>query len=147
MVQQERKSHRTSGMTLIEIIVVITIIGIFAGLAGPGLFRWISGAKEKKTNVTLAGLKSVITQYHSDTTQYPATLQDLVTQPSDPKIRVWRGPYVDNPGKDLSDGWGQDLVYKRNPAGPGAGKRPFELYSWGAEGEGSTKGQISVWDL
>lgn len=149
MIHQERMARRTSGMTLIEIIVVITIIGLFVGLAGPGLFRWIAGAKEKKTQVRLSGLKSVITQFHSDTAQYPSNLLELVNRPADPKASArWRGPYVENEEKDLRDGWEQEIVYKRNPAGPGSSKRPFELYSWGANGEGSPKEEwIDVWNL
>lgn len=140
---------RTSGMTLIEIIIVVTIIGLFAGLAGPGLFKWIRSAKENKTKVRLTGLKSIINQYKEETGQYPSVLLDLVTAPSEPKVASrWRGPYLEDPEKDLQDGWGSEFVYRRNPSGSGSARRPFELYSWGQNGESSPQEEwVDVWSI
>lgn len=144
---QQKSKLRTCGMTLIEIIIVVTIIGLFAGLAGPGLFKWITSAKENKTKVRLTGLKSVITQFKEETGQYPSTLLDLVTRPTDPKVAArWRGPYVEAPEKDFEDGWGNEFVYRKSPAG--TGKRPFELYSWGPNGDSSPQEEwVDVWSI
>jgi type II secretion system protein G len=133
-------------MSLIEIMIVILIIGLFTGIGLPRLYKALSGAKIKKTKVLLPSLKATIVEYHSDNQQYPSRLQDLVVRPSDAKPGRWH-QYIENED-GLKDGWGNDFVYKRNPAGPGAGKRPFELYSWGENGEGSPQEEwINVWDI
>lgn len=139
-----RRLGRTSGMSLIEIMVVIMIIGLFVGVGVPRIFRALSGAKVKKTRVLLPSLKATIVEYHSDTGQYPARLEDLYIRPSDPKISSRWHQYVE--GEDgIKDGWGNQFVYKRSPAGS---KHPFELYSWGGETEGSPKEEwLDVWNL
>lgn len=147
--EQYNKQMRTSGMTIIEIMIVVTIIGLFVGLAIPGLQGYLKRAKITKTKVRLVGLKSVVEQYKEEIGQYPTTLLDLVTRPSDPKAASrWRSSYIEDPEKDLQDAWGNEIMYRRNPGGSGAGKRPFELYSWGPEGEGSTQEEwIDAWTV
>lgn len=149
MIQQEqmRSGYRTSGMSLIEIMIVILIIGLFTGIGLPRLYRALAGSQAKKTRILLPGLKATLVEYHSDTQQYPARLEDLVVRPSDPKVAARWHQYVESE-EGLKDGWGNMFVYKRNPAGPGSARRPFELYSWGENGEGSPQEEwINVWDI
>lgn len=148
MVQQQaRMNSRTSGMSLIEIMIVILIIGLFTGIGLPRLYKALSGSKVKKTRILLPGLKATIVEYHSDTGQYPGRLEDLVVRPSDPKVASRWHQYIESED-GLNDAWNNPFVYKRNPAGAGSGKRPFELYSWGENGEGAPQEEwIDVWNI
>ena len=132
-----------SGMTFIELIVVLLVMGILFGL-GMGAFSWIKTAKINKAKVVLNGLKFQIMQFHTDTHQYPNTIFDLMNKPADPNVAQRWHKYVEDEG-ELTDPWGSVYQYQKNPAGAGANKRPFELYSWGPDGEGSTEGKIDVW--
>ena len=134
-VSTRSRNLRSSGMTFIEISVVLLIIGVIVSLVGPRIWRGLSQARGNKTGIVLTGLRTAITQYHSDMLgQYPTTLQDLITKPATVKPGArWNGPYIGI--SDLNDGWDSDVVYRRNAGG--TGKKAFELYSWGPNGEGS----------
>lgn len=128
------------GFTLIEIIIAITIVGIMAA-GGFALLKYRDRASVTKTRTELGNLRLLIEQYRTDTGVYPVTLQDLITRPADQKIaKRWEG-YLD---KEVEDGWKHPFFYQLNPKGS---KTPYELYSWGKDGEGSTEGHYSVWDL
>lgn len=144
MINMQKSSMRTQGMTLIEVIVVLMVVGILIGLIAPGVMKWVRRAERNKTEVLLKGLKTQIVQYKTDTYQYPNTLIDLARRPSDPNIR-WKSAYIEDEN-ELIDAWGNAVVYRKNAQG--SGKRPFELYSWGAEGEGSPQEDwVDVWSI
>ncbi len=132
-------SQTRSGFSLIEIMVAIAIVGIM-GAVGFGLFRYIARAKITASETELLSVKLAVDSFYNDTGQYPASLQDLVTRPSDPKIsKRWRGPYTD---AEPLDGWKHPFVYQLTKGGT----HPYELYSLGANGEtGTPEEQISVW--
>lgn len=135
------RKMRTRGMTFIEITIALLIIGGFLAFVMPRLFRALTGSQVNNTKMALSNVKVQVVQYHTDTHQYPNRLRDLVTRPSD--ARVWKGPYIDEDG--LYDGWGNEFVYRQLSAG---GKRPFELYSWGPNGDGAPQEEwVNVWDL
>src|SRR5688572_18778212 len=93
---QKPRAH-TQGMTFIEVIVVLLVVGILMGLIVPGAMRWVSTAKRNKTEILLKGIKTQLIQFQSDTGQYPNTLRDLMTRPSDPKVaQRWKGPYLED---------------------------------------------------
>ncbi len=66
------------GFTLIEILIVITIIGILITLAQPSFNRAVTAAKEATLKENLFILRDVIDQFYADNTKYPASLTDLV---------------------------------------------------------------------
>ena len=79
-----------SGFTLIEIIIVVTIIGILVGLALPEYKNAVRKAKEAALKEDLFQFRKLIDQYFSDKGKYPASLQALVDEgylrkiPADP---------------------------------------------------------------
>jgi general secretion pathway protein G len=68
----------TRGFTLIEILIVITIIGILVTLAQPNFNRAVTAAKEATLKENLFIFRDVIDQFYADNTKYPASLSELV---------------------------------------------------------------------
>lgn len=116
---------RQQGMSLLEIIIVIVLIGAVLTLVGS---RVLGGADRGKANIaksqvtTLAGK---VENYQLDTGRLPATLEDLVRAPS--AAPGWLGPYAK--ASELNDPWGNPIDYRA----PGDGQ-PFELVSLGKDG-------------
>jgi general secretion pathway protein G len=82
-----------SGFTLLELLVVMTIIGILAAVAVPALKDSPQRAREAALREDLFAMRSVIDQYHGDKGNYPADLQTLVSEgylrkiPTDPMTK------------------------------------------------------------
>lgn len=131
-----------NGMSIVEIVIVITIMGIMASIGIPAMMGYLRKAKFSSTEATLRTTKTEVNRYESDTGGYPAVLDNLVDRPEDVPSRKWHGPYFEN-NKLPKDGWGHELEYQRTPGG----KHPFELFSWGPGGVDSDEDQISVWEL
>lgn len=115
-----RRAGDQAGFTLLELIIVLTMIGILAGLAIPNLIRQPTRAKESVLKNNLRTLREVIDQHHGDKGAYPPSLEALVDEeylraiPIDPftSEREWGVVYQDSPD-DLSDpdsiAWDVDL--------------------------------------
>lgn len=84
------KTDKSKGFTLIEMLTVISIIGILASIAVPSFQKRIIRAKEASLQNTLFVLRDVIDQYYGDNGHYPKALDDLVNKnyirsiPNDP---------------------------------------------------------------
>jgi general secretion pathway protein G len=73
-----RTSHR--GFTLIELIVVMTIISLLLTLAAPRYFRSIDRSKETVLKANLATTRDALDKFHADTGRYPDQLAELVSR-------------------------------------------------------------------
>ncbi|MBN8505279.1 MAG: type II secretion system major pseudopilin GspG [Burkholderiales bacterium] len=129
------------GFSLLELMVVLVIMGLLAGLVAPRLFGNLSQSKVKAASVQVQTLRSAVENLQLDLGRYPTAeegLSLLSKAPADPALASkWRGPYLNN---ELPlDPWDQPYQY----AIPGAGGQPFALYSFGADkkagGEGDDK--------
>jgi len=114
-----------AGMTLIEIIVVIVLIGGVIAVVGSQVLSNSDKAKHKLTGVQVQTVGTNIEQYNGDVGEYPQKLEDLI---EDPGISGWLGPYGGQ--KDLKDQFGKPLEY-RSPGEDG----PFDLLSYGKDGK------------
>lgn len=125
-----RELHR--GFTLLEMLVVLVIIGLLAGLVGPRLFRTVDKSNITAATAQVKMLRSSIEQMRLEIGRYPTTeegLALLVKAPTDPAIAArWRGPYLDETNVPL-DPWSMPYQY----AIPGREGHPFALYSLGAD--------------
>lgn len=128
------------GFTLVEILLVVTIIGILAALVVPNMMRHGGEARIQKARADVnGGFKTALGMYGVDTGSFPKSLQDLVQQPSD--VQGWKGPYFD-PAALQQDPWGHPYVYvfpgRKNTSG-------YDLYSLGPDGQDGTQDDIGNW--
>src|SRR5580658_4669565 len=104
-----RRSQR--GITLIEMLVVMVIIGLFVGLVGLNLFKQADKAKVTAARTQISTFMQALGLYKLDTGTYPATeqgLQALRVKPED--ATQWAGPYLK---ADVPlDPWGHAYLYK-----------------------------------
>ncbi len=104
--------YRLKGFTLLELLVVMTIIGILAAVAVPALKNSPQRAREATLKEDLFAMRSVIDQFHGDKGNYPADLQTLVTDgylrkiPVDPMTKsadTWVIAYEETPADQPAD--------------------------------------------
>lgn len=138
-------SIRHAGFSLIEIIIVITLIGLIVGWAATQLFGKQDQALWRAAKAQLTQLGGELDRYKLDTGRYPTTqegLQALVKQPGG--AVNWIGPYTK--AENIKDSWRNDIVYRS----PGSDNRPYELMSYGADGkeggEGVPNKDIKSWE-
>ncbi len=127
-------SKRRNGLTLIELIVVLVVIGLLAGLVAPQILGRVSDARitTAKTQIELLGV--ALENYRLDNGVYPGTqqgLEALRTRPSGaPDARNWRGPYLKKAVP--SDPWGRPYIYRslgdKNRSG-------FDIQTLGRDGK------------
>jgi len=126
------------GFTLLELLVVLVILGLLAGLVGPRLFGKADTAKVQTVETQIQMLRSGLLAYRLDVGQFPTEqegLAGLVNPPADERRRsLWDGPYLsDNLPRDP---WGMPYQYK-----PSATHiQGFFLYSFGADGKQGGEG-------
>jgi len=129
MIYHFKKTLRNrSGFTLIELIVVVVIIGLLAGLVLPQFIRQEEKAKLKATRAQIELFATALDTFRLDVGRYPTTeegLQALRQKPGG--IERWDGPYLK---KDLPvDPWNKPYVYQ-SPGDHG----PYDIISYGADG-------------
>jgi general secretion pathway protein G len=133
--RQRNRKPAEAGVTLIEMLVVVTIIGLFVALVGPGLFKKADAAKITATRSQIESFMTALGQYKLDTGMFPTSEQGLVAlrvRPGD--MEQWAGPYMP---KDIpKDPWGHDYVYKF----PGDHGDEPEIVSFGADGQPGGEG-------
>ena len=129
------------GFTLIEILVVITIIGLIMSLVGPRVLNYLSESKVKAAAIQIQSFASSLDLFYLDLGRYPSTnegLAALVQRPGG--ITGWNGPYLRN-GYVPNDPWGHPYIY-RSPSENG---RPYEIISLGSSGkEGGTGTAVAI---
>lgn len=135
---QGREMHKQTGFTLLEMIVVLVIIGLLAGLVGPNLFRQADRAKVQTAETQTAMLRGAIHSFRLDVGRLPTEeegLAVLLRKPGDSQIaQFWEGPYVD--GEIPLDPWNRPYVYQMSPSLT----EEFSLYTYGADGRAGGDG-------
>jgi general secretion pathway protein G len=132
------KGQLRRAFTLVEMLLVVTIIGILAALVIPKIVGRSEQARQTAAHADLSAIKTALDAFEVDNGFYPKGIQDLVTAPSN--TRNWRGPYLE---KVPQDPWGNAYVYyfpgKRN-----AGS--YDLLSIGADAKEGTEDDVGNWN-
>lgn len=139
-----RRSTRRAGFTLLEILVVLAIIGLLAGLAITNVDKIFGGAQQTTAKIFVdQTLRTALTSYRVSMGSFPTTaegLQALVTPPSTRSDR-WRGPYIEG-NKIPVDPWEEAYQY----AYPGTrNKDGYDLWSKGPDKQSGTGDDIGNW--
>jgi len=138
------------GFTLIELMVVVVILGILAGLIIPKIMGKPEEAKKLKARMQIEQLEQALKLYYLDNGEYPTTeqgLNALVEKPAtEPVPKRWKeGGYLEKK-KIPADPWGNPFVY----ISPGVHDKDFDLVSYGADKEEGGEGKYAdteSWNL
>lgn len=133
-----RYSDDQRGFTLLELLIVILIIGLLAGLVGPRLVGKVGGAKQKTAKAQIEMLATASDTFRLDMSRFPVTLEELLVNPGEGK--KWDGPYL---GKSEipPDPWKNVYEYRS----PGEEGRDYDIISYGADGtEGGDEENMDI---
>ncbi len=141
--------YNNRGFTLIELMVVIVILGVLAGLIVPRIMDRPEEARRTKAAIQVQSLEQALKLYKLDNGQYPSTEQGLLALVETPSVgrlpKKWReGGYLEK-GKIPKDPWDNEFVY----ISPGL-HGEFDIVSYGPDGEPGGEGEdadINNWEL
>jgi len=112
-VEPQQKRRRERGYSLLEVLIVLTIIALIAALVGPQLMNRLDHSKVTAAEVQVRALSSAIETMRLDLGRYPTNEEGLAllnaplgTDDAD----LWRGPYLD--AETPVDPWGSPYVYE-----------------------------------
>jgi len=124
-----RKRRRgQAGFTLVEMLVVITIIGMIMALVGPRVLGYLGESKAKAAKIQIESFSSALDLYYLDLGRYPNTNEGLAALARS-NTPGWNGPYLRG-GVVPNDPWGHNYVYRS----PGE-RAPYEIISLGSDGQ------------
>jgi general secretion pathway protein G len=132
------------GMTLIEILVVLTLIGIVMGIVGGNYLGQGEKAKQKAAKIEIEQIGQTLDLFRLEVGRYPTTqegLQALITAPTG--VPNWNGPYWKK-NTLPKDPWTNEYKYA-SPGQHGA----YDLWSYGADGKEGGEGvnkDITSWE-
>jgi general secretion pathway protein G len=124
-----------AGYTLIEMLVVLTIISLIVGLIGPRVLSYLGESKVKTARLQIEGFSSALDLFYLDTGRYPTSAEGLAALTKSPAdVEVWNGPYLKGARVPL-DPWNHAYQYRS----PVDHSPPYEIISLGSDGrEGGT---------
>ncbi len=135
MEKKMRPRNAQAGVTLIEMLVVVMIIGLFAALVVPKMLQKSDAARITAARAQIEAFQTALGTYKLDTGTYPSTEEGLMALRVKPaNLNQWQGPYLP---KDIpNDPWGHPYIYKY----PGEHGDEPEVICYGADGQPGGEG-------
>lgn len=129
-----------AGFTLVEMLVVITIIGLIMALVGPRVLNYLGESKVKTAHIQIESFSSALDLYFLDNGRYPSSQEGLAALVQRPANSAsWNGPYLKTASVP-QDPWGRPYIYRA----PGD-HAPYEIASYGATGQpGGTGNAVAI---
>jgi len=133
---EDAQSAAKRGYSLLEILIVLTIIALIAALVGPRLFAQLDKSKVTTARVQVKALQTALDTMRLDIGRYPNQQEGLeLLMQADPKrVAGWSGPYLG--GSLPKDPWKNGYVYEAPPDG----EHPPKVYSLGSDGKPGGQG-------
>jgi general secretion pathway protein G len=129
-------TNRSSGFTLLELLVVMVIIGLLAGFVAPRYFSQVGKSRVKAARAQIDSLDKALEQFHIDVGRLPTTEEGLAALNAAPAgMQNWEGPYLKKAVPP--DPWGHPYVYLE----PGTHQNDFDLASYGRDGRTGGTGE------
>jgi general secretion pathway protein G len=136
-------NRKLCGFTLVELLVVLAILGLLAGLVGPQVMKFLGSSKSKTAALQIEDLGATLDLYRLEVGSYPSSSEGLEALVSDPgNAPNWNGPYLKK-SQVPKDPWGNAYQY-RFPGDHG----PYDIWSLGADGTEGGEGEnkdITSW--
>ncbi len=137
-------TRKQTGFTLLELLVVLGIIAMLAGLVGPQVMKHMGESKVKAAKVQIEDLSQTLDMYKLDVGGYPTSEQGLNALIESPDgAQRWNGPYL-RKSKVPLDPWNQEYKY----TSPGEHGK-FDIVSLGADGKEGGDGEdkdLNSWE-
>lgn len=133
--------NTSQGFSLIELLVVLVILGLIAGLVVPNIMGRGEDAKARTAVAEVQRLSMAVDEFYLDTGRAPRELRELVEAPGN--VSNWNGPYINE--SNLDDPWGNPYTYRF----PGE-HRDFDIFSPGRDGQPGGEGpdrDIANWEF
>jgi general secretion pathway protein G len=125
-----KRLESQAGFTLVEMLVVITIIGLIMGLIGPRVLNYLSESKVKAARIQLQSFVTALDLFYLDAGRYPSSAEGLgALVRQTPGVAAWNGPYLKG-GNVPNDPWNHGYIY-RSPGEHG----PYDIVSYGSDGQ------------
>ncbi len=137
---KHRKNQHKKGFTLVELLLVVTIIGILAGAVLMNFRGQTDKAKTARAKADIQNFETMLNLYEMDIGDYPTTDEGLNALFEDPGIEGWNGPYARRSA--FRDPWGNDYVYQY----PGSKGINYDLFSPGKDSQEGTEDDVGNWD-
>lgn len=129
VIRRNTRWGRKTGATILEVLIVLSIIALIAAVVGPRVIGYLGTAKAETADLQIKNLASAVQLFYVDTGRFPSEAEGLSVLLARPAgDAAWNGPYMPTE-EALVDPWARDYLYE-----PPANDGSFSIRSLGRDG-------------